>query len=108
MNDLTTDPIATLRRARMNTTRPDNNKILRSALVVGILLVPLSGCAPSPQELCDHATDLMKKEVGEVPEGFVEECVEDETRWKRIKGMLWKQKARCMMKATTVEGLDDC
>ncbi|EDM74472.1 hypothetical protein PPSIR1_08461 [Plesiocystis pacifica SIR-1] len=91
----------------MTTTRLGTHA-RRSALLVGVLLLPLTGCAPSPQELCDHAADLMKKEAGALPEDFVEECVEDEERWKRIKGMLWKQKARCMMKATTVEGLDAC
>ncbi len=98
MNEFTKDP----------TTRRAPHHILRNTPILGALLIPMSGCAPSPAELCDHAAELVQKEAGALPEGFVEECVEDEERWKRIKGILWKQKARCMMKATTVDGLDAC
>lgn len=88
--------------------RTRKNLAIRLLAPTVLLCLPLAACGPSPEDVCTHVAELIEEDLGSEPEGFVEECVEDETRMKEIKGMLWKEAAKCAMDAKTLEDLDGC
>lgn len=80
-------------------------------VVVGSLGLFTLACGASPDAVCDHMIDLMKKELGEeaakaMPKA---ECVKEAEKEKEMKGMMkWRTQASCVMDATTLEAATKC
>ena len=82
-------------------------------LPLAILALALVACAPSPEEVCDHALGLAKAEVGdkaaEAALGTRDECVKSETRRKEMQGMFkYKENNACLMDAKTWSAVAQC
>ncbi len=75
------------------------------------LLALMTGCAPSPDKLCDHLIEVTKKEAGEEAAKLIDkaDCVKSAERRKEMKGMIkYNEEAKCAMKAETLEALGEC
>ncbi len=81
------------------------------------LFVPMLGaCTPSPEKLCDHAFEIIKKEAGDkaadMPEEDLkkakEKCVKDVEKDKAEKPDEYKEKATCFMAAKDMESMGKC
>ncbi|HET6584095.1 MAG TPA: hypothetical protein VFG69_11615 [Nannocystaceae bacterium] len=75
---------------------------------VGILSL---GCGASPEAVCDHMIDLMKKELGEEAAKAVprEECVKEAEHDKEMGGMMkWRTQANCVMDAQKLDDAMKC
>lgn len=73
--------------------------------------IALPACGPSPDAVCDHTIELIKKELGDEAGEFIkkDECVEEMNRHKEMKGAIkWKEEAGCVMKAESMEDLEKC
>lgn len=73
-------------------------------LSLAVLGLGLVACAPSPEEVCDHALGLARAEVGdkaaESALGTRDACVKSETRRKEMQGMFkYKENNACLMAA---------
>lgn len=92
-------------------------KKFRTLVALAALTPMLAACAPSPDDLCQHVIDMMKKEMGEMfdalPEEernkMKEECVKEAEKEKEMKGAVeYNKQAKCIMKATKLEELEKC
>ncbi len=89
---------------------------LSTAVALALFVPTLTACAPSPEKVCDHMFDLMKKELGEAlpmsdddAKKFKEECVKEATKEKeKIGAIEYKKQATCVMEATKLADLDKC
>ncbi|EDM74876.1 hypothetical protein PPSIR1_20129 [Plesiocystis pacifica SIR-1] len=88
-----------------------------TALAVFALVLPaLSGCAPSPEDVCGHVVDLMKKQLGggadAMPEDKLEtikkDCVKEGEKQKKSAALEYKKQAKCILEAEEFTELDEC
>lgn len=86
-------------------------KKLHTLFLVALVAPVLTACGPSPDAVCDHLAELMKKELGDAAaEAFEkDECVESAKKEKEMKGMVeYNKQAKCAMKAESLEDLGKC
>lgn len=92
-------------------------KKFRTLMALLVLAPMLGACAPAPADVCQHVVDLMKKELGEQVDAMPEEeitkikdnCVKEAEKEKEMKGsMEYNKQAKCVMAATSLEGLAKC
>ena len=87
-------------------------KTIRSILAVGILVPFATGCGtPSPEAVCKHAVEIMKKESkeGEDEKQGLDEC---KKRVEKMKEKMGEESyatfAKCAVKASDENGLEEC
>lgn len=92
-------------------------KKFRTLMALAVLAPMLAGCAPAPEDVCQHVVDLMKKELGEQADAMPDEeitkikdnCVKEAEKEKENKGsMEYNKQAKCVMAADSLEGLSKC
>lgn len=89
---------------------------LRTVLAVAVLAPMLAACAPSPEDVCGHVIDLMKKELGDEADAMSDEQIEkiktgcvDEAKKDKEKNMKdYNKRAKCVMAADSLDDLRDC
>lgn len=89
---------------------------LHSVLAVVVLAPLLAGCAPSPEKVCDHFMDLMRKDLGDQVETMTDEqiekiekdCVDDASKDKKSDAKRYAKRAKCVMAASSLDGLAEC
>lgn len=83
----------------------------KTATLAGILvaLTTLVGCAPSPQDVCDHMNELVTKEAPDAPKPDTAECVSSVESKKEMKGLFkYRDWANCVVDATSLEAAEKC
>jgi|GEM_PF-1498368 len=89
--------------------------LAHAALVV--VLAPLfAACVPSPEDVCGHAMELMKKQLGadadtlsaDKLESFEKDCVENAKKDKDKDLKAYKNRTKCVMAADSLEDLHEC
>lgn len=92
-------------------------KKFRTVLALAVIAPMLAACAPSPDDVCQHVIDMMKKELGDAADSMGEDemkemkekCVKDAEKEKELKGaMEYKKQAKCIMDASNLEQLAKC
>lgn len=79
-----------------------------------LTLTLLTGCGPSPDDVCKHTFDLVKAEAGEAAAnkaigGDMAKCVESETGRKERQGMFkYKDNNKCLMDAKSWKDAQAC
>jgi hypothetical protein len=89
---------------------------LRTVLAVAVLAPLLAACAPSPEDVCDHVVDLMKKGLGDEADALSDEqvekirtgCVEDAQKDKKKSPKDYARRAKCVMAAGSLDDLREC
>lgn len=73
------------------------------------LTMTLTGCGASPDDVCNKQVELAEKAGMEVTGDLKEECINDETTKKDLKGMFkYKDYSSCIMESSTVEEAAKC
>ncbi|MCA9692257.1 MAG: hypothetical protein KC636_21845 [Myxococcales bacterium] len=92
-------------------------KKFRTLLALAVLAPMLAGCAPAPEDVCQHVVDLMKKQLGDQADAMPEEeitkikdnCVKEAEKEKEMKGSIeYNKQAKCVMAAETLDDLSKC
>jgi hypothetical protein len=89
---------------------------IRTLFAVAVIAPMLAACAPSPEDVCGHVVDLMKKELGDEADAMSEEqigkitsgCVEDAKKDKKDNPKDYGKRAKCVMAASSLDDLRDC
>lgn len=89
---------------------------LRSILAVAVFAPLLGACAPSPEDVCDHVIDLMKKDLGDQADALSDEqvdkirtgCVEDAQKDKKNNPKEYAKRAKCVKAASSLDDLREC
>lgn len=89
---------------------------LRTVLALAVLVPMLAACAPAPEKVCDHVMDLMKTKLGDEVDAMSDEqiekikttCVDDAKKDKEKNPKDYKNRAKCVMKAASLDDLRDC
>lgn len=78
-------------------------------LVVLGALATATGCAPSPQDVCDHMSELVTKGSGDAVKPDTAECVSSVESKKEMKGLMkYRKWANCVVDASTLEAAEGC
>ncbi len=80
-------------------------------LMLAVCLASLTaGCGASPQAVCAHMKEVVSKESGDAAAtAAMEGCEKKWERSKEIKGLInYKEKADCVMDATTMQQISEC
>ena len=92
-------------------------KNLHKFLALAAITPMLAACTPSPEKVCNHVMDIMKKEM---PEGAeepseedmkkgMEKCVEGlEKEKEKLGEEKYKEQVKCVMAASDMEGFMKC
>lgn len=91
-------------------------KKLRTVLAAAVLAPLLAACAPSPEDVCDHVIDLMKKGLGDEADALSDEqvekfrtgCVEDAQKDKKNNPKEYAKRAKCVKAAGSLDDLREC
>lgn len=89
---------------------------LRTVLAIAVFAPLLAACAPSPEDLCDHVVDLMKKGLGDEADALSDEqvekirtgCVEDAQKDKKDNPKDYAKVAKCVKAASSLDDLRAC
>ena len=89
---------------------------LRTVLAAVVLAPLLAACAPSPEDVCDHVIDLMKKGLGDEADALSDEqvekirtgCVEDAQKDKKDNPKDYAKRAKCVKAASSLDDLREC
>ncbi|NUP08032.1 MAG: hypothetical protein HOW73_18455 [Polyangiaceae bacterium] len=63
--------------------------------------------APAPEEVCTNVSEVMKKEVGTVPKGFQEDCIQrmQPPEFGRVP---YVKQMKCLRDAKSAKDIDAC
>lgn len=92
---------------------------LRSLLApcaLSALLVGLTACGPSPEEVCEHVIELLSKDLDakgmkledDKRSKSLESCTERAAKSKREGAMEYKKEAACMITASSLQEVKAC
>jgi len=79
--------------------------------ILPLLILAVAGCGASPEEICDHQIEVVKKELGDDAAKELDrgECVKKYEFKKDMKGLSkWSKFSSCIMEADSVDALDKC
>ncbi len=86
-------------------------KTLLNTVLLGTFATLSLACGASPEAVCDHTLEILKKEVGEeAVKGFPrEECIKQAENQKEMKGLMkWRTESSCIMDAKTMADMEKC
>lgn len=86
-------------------------KTLVNTVLLGTFGLLSLACGASPEAVCDHTIEILKKEVGEeAAKGLPrEECIKAAERQKEMQGIVkYREEANCIMDAKTMADLEKC
>jgi hypothetical protein len=90
---------------------PSHMKKLVHHVVLGTFGLLSLACGASPDAVCDHTLELMKKELGEeAVKAFPrDECIKQIEREKEMQGIMkYRTEANCIMDAKTLADMEKC